>query len=85
MYFFRRLFNLEFKMFRIGRLKKNNEIRNSTMVEQMRFWKEYFHHIEVNSDGFILMESYMLLVGVYECFYLFVQFYEFYEFCQEKK
>ena len=31
------------------------------------------------------MERYMLLVGVYECFYLFLQFYEFYEFCQEKK
>ena len=85
MYFFRHLFNLGFKMFRIGRLKKYNEIRNSTMVEQMRFWKEYFHHIKVNSDGFILMERYMLLVGVYECFYLFLQFYEFYEFCQEKK
>ena len=55
------------------------------MVEQMRFWKEYFHHIKVNSDGFILMERYMLLVGVYECFYLFLQFYEFYEFFQEKK
>lgn len=31
------------------------------------------------------MERHMLLVGVYECFYLFLQFYEFYEFCQEKK
>jgi len=39
--------------------------------------KGSFHHIEVNSEGFIPMEHSKLLAGVPECFYLFLQFLRF--------